>query len=415
MKNLLFLSMFTLLVFTLEAQDTLTAENLRPYTYLFALSQGKMNGDGASIWKQIVVESDFVLLGEKHQSSQLGHLTSALLPILAESGFQNFAVEVGPNAAEKLEKLASPTTSTQAQMKAFTKKYANKTFFKMPINFFHGHEDAAFLQKARELNFDLWGLDQELYYSVEFLLDDLLEYKKNSADYKKIRRLHSKAMKRYKWLNLKEDLNKKVQRNCLLLEDEEINNFFGAFAAKDEFAQNIIVALKKSWQIYCDNEQRKYKRANRVRAEYMKERFLANYKKAENRGSFPKVFLKMGDLHLTSGTTSLGVDDIGSYVFDLAKEKNLKATNIRHIRRFYKSKNKLIDYPNSNIEWVKYWRPFVEVGERDKWVIIDLRPFRDPLAKGELKTTEWTAYDINHYDFILISPEDTRVRPLWKN
>lgn len=414
MKKILILSLLNLFVFSTRGQDTLTAELLRPHTYIFGLSQGKITGEGAVVWKEIIRTSNFVLLGEKHQSSQLGQLTTALLPQLASSGFQYFAIEVGPNAAEKLEKLASPSASTHNQLKAFTKEYANKTFFKMPINFFHGQEDAVFLQKASELKFDLWGLDQELYYSVEFLLDDLLDHKKGTSDYKKFKKLHAKAIRRYKWLNLKDDLSKKFQRNCTLLQDPAINHFFSAFPTSDLFAQDIIKALQKSWEIYCDNEQRNFKKANYTRAEYMKERFNANYQVAEKREGQPKVFMKMGDLHLSSGTTSLGVDDIGSYVFDLAEKRDLTATNIRHIRRFYKRKNKLIDYPNSGIDWVKYWRPFVELGLRHQWVLIDLRPFRDPLKQGLLKMAEWTAEDIRQYDFILISPEDTRVKPIWK-
>jgi hypothetical protein len=57
---------------------------------------------------------------------------------------------------------------------------------------------------------------------------------------------------------------------------------------------------------------------------------------------------------------------------------------------------------------------FVELGKREEWVLIDLRPFRAPLAEGKLLTHRSAAHDIRHYDFILISPEDARVRALWK-
>lgn len=74
----------------------------------------------------------------------------------------------------------------------------------------------------------------------------------------------------------------------------------------------------------------------------------------------------------------------------------------------------MTDYLDGSVDWIHFWRPYVELGKKDEWVIIDLRPFRKPLADGQLKMKEWNAYDIQHYDFMLISPEDRRVRPLWK-
>jgi hypothetical protein len=398
----------------IHAQDTLTAALLQPNAYIFTVEKGQIHGPGASVIQHIIDTSHYVLLGEKHQSARLGELSAALLPKLAKAGFHNFAIEVGPNAAERLEQLATPPSATLEQLQAFTKQYANKTFFKMPINFFHGYEDALFLQKASEMGFDLWGLDQELYYSVEFLLNDLLKLAKGQTNFKRFKKLHRRAMKRYKWLNVKDDLKKRFPRNCILLSDEKVNAFLDAFAKDHSEAQRIIEALRNSWQIYCDNEKGNYDKANQARAAYMKENFRRQYQAAKSRKEQPKVFAKMGDMHLSSGTSRLGVDDIGSYIFELAAEEGLKATNIRHIRRFYQSKKQVIDYETSGIEWVKQWRPFVELGKREEWVLIDLRPFRASLAEGKLVTHRSAAHDIKYYDFILISPEDARVKALWK-
>jgi len=378
------------------AQDTLTAEDLKPYAYTFRLANGKITGEGAGVWKKIIRQNHF------------------LLPELADADFNYFALEVGPNAADKLEQLSTPPQNTLNQIRNFTRKYANKTFFKLPINFFYGYEDAAFLQKASEEDFDLWGLDQELYNSVEFLLDELLTLAEGSDDYRRIKKLHRRAVNRYKWLNLKDDLKKRFRRNCEMLKDEKINAFLDVFPKDHADAQKIIRAFRVSWQVYCDNEQRNYKKANQSRADYMKENFQKGFNRAFTEEAQPRVFAKMGDLHLSSGITQLGVDDIGKYMFELAEKKGLKATNIRHIRRYYQSKNKMTDYLDGSVDWIHFWRPYVELGKKDEWVIIDLRPFRKPLAKGQLKMKEWNAYDIQHYDFMLISPEDRRVRPLWK-
>lgn len=413
MKNIIWL-LWAILPTISFTQDTLTAASLQPQAYSFVIENNEIKGDASSVWQDILQQSHFVLLGEKHQSAQLGHLTAALLPDLAAKGFGHFAIEVGPNAAERLEDLATPPTQTFEQMKTFTNKYANKLFFKMPIYFFHGYEDALFLQKAMEHGFNLWGLDQELYYSGEFLLDELLELAQNKPDVKQVQKLHQQALKRYKWFNFKDDIGKKFQRNCSLLSDEKMLAFFDLFSPEDHKAQQIIGALKKSWQIYCYYEEKQYDKNNQTRALYMKENFDRAYQFAKESDEQPKFFVKMGDLHLSSGTTKLGVKDIGNHIFNLAKKEGLQAINIRHIRRFYKTKKKVIDYENSSIDWVKYWRPYISLGKKSAWVLIDLRPFRSKLKSGQLKTTKWVADDILHYDFILISPEDQAVTPLWK-
>lgn len=413
MKNLCFF-LFSILSFPLLAQDTLTAASLRHHAHSFVIENNEIKGSALSVWQELIQQSHFLLLGEKHQSSQLGYLTAALLPDLAKAGYGHFALEVGPNAAERLEDLATPPANTFQQMQDFTNQYANKLFFKMPIYFFHGYEDALFLQKAMEHGFNLWGLDQELYFSVEFLLDDLLELAKNKPQAKQISKLHQQAVKRYKWFNFKDDIGKKFQRNCSLLTDEKINAYFEVFTQEDEQAQKIITALRRSWQIYCHYEEGQYDKNNQSRAVYMKENFDRAYETAKQSQAQPKFFAKMGDMHLTSGTTRLGVKDIGNHIFNVAKKEDLQAINIRHLRRFYKTKKKVIDYETSQIEWVKYWRPYISLGKKEEWILIDLRPFREALKAGRLKTSKWVADDILHYDFILISPEDQSVTPIWK-
>ncbi|MEM7110124.1 MAG: hypothetical protein AAF519_17990, partial [Bacteroidota bacterium] len=49
---------------------------------------------------------------------------------------------------------------------------------------------------------------------------------------------------------------------------------------------------------------------------------------------------------------------------------------------------------------------FLEIGRKDIWTAVDLRPFRRMMESGELKTSKSIAFELLSYDILLLSPDD---------
>ena len=54
---------------------------------------------------------------------------------------------------------------------------------------------------------------------------------------------------------------------------------------------------------------------------------------------------------------------------------------------------------------------FLELGRKDEWTVVDLRPFRTQLKDGTLTTTKKYTYEILNYDLLLLSPDDQYDKP----
>lgn len=382
------------------AQEALTSNHLKEYSYKFSIDNNELKGEGAKVLLEKVKNSQFILIGENHSSSQLGKFTNALIPILSEFGFNNMALEIGPVSANKLKELSEIPPETLARLKAFNKEYYNGMY---PIVFFGGKEDALFLQAAREKKYGLWGLDQEYGNSNEYLLDELLLLAKAKDSYKEFEKMKNEAL-----ASLKLTKKSGSKSDCKLLYDSAILKYFSSFTSTESNAQEIITAMKKSWEIYCLYEEEKYDENNKLRAEYMKANFMSDYKKAQSNGQqFPKALIKMGHGHVTIGNSPLGVEDVGKMIRQLALANGTTSLHLAQRQRFWKSKLGLkFDFLRRS--WGKELSPVLELAKRDRWVIIDMQKFRE--ANKDIIISKPMAREISRYDVLLLTPLDKKVK-----
>ena len=406
MKCKLLLSLAGIMMsYALTAQDSLNSQHLSPYAYSFTIKEGKLSGEGGLRIRDYTRNTQFTLLGEMHQSAQLAKLTEVLLGDLQANGYRYFAVESGPETAKKLMDYANPPAATAESLRHINKEYGSKLFQRVPFIFFHGKEDAAFLQKASELGYQLWGLDQEFIYSYNYWIDQLRELivVESPATMKLLRQCRSKIRSLY----FKKIFSKKANINCTMLQDPQIQGFFSTFKSNEREAQAIIQALNDSWNIYCLYEKGRYDSNNLVRAQYMQQNFAAGYQKALQTGKDAKVFIKLGNVHTSRNKSRMGVDDIGSYVHRLAEKNGTGVASFRFMRRYYDKKGKRTDNAVQN-NW-KLYVPLLQLGSADSWVVVDVRPIRTLLKEGKLVTSKVLRYEIENYDFILLAPADKKV------
>ncbi len=393
MKQLLklYTTLAILCATNIQAQPKLTPELLEQHSFRFSLTpEGTLSPKASTQWKEWIHNNQFVGIAEVHNSAQLSYFTKALLEVLKEEGFRHFALEVGPHSASVLTEISSNSVEASSNIRAYNRMYGKKR--KTPFVFVDKEEDALFVQEAARLNFNFWGLDQEYTFSFEMHLDQIHGLIKNPSTELVL------AYQKAKTLVRKNVFNRKVKGQptyCWYLNDETLNEYFD-LVKNNEKAKVIIVDMRESWDIYCKSATGKG--SNQQRANYMKKNFESYYAEADQVA--PKVFLKLGGVHLTHGLSQFGVDDMGKYLTESVTNNEDGFLSIRHLIAHRNGK--------SNVG-KKGWKStslFLEIGKKEEWTAVDLRPFRKMLEKGTIQVSKSIAFELKSYDILLISPDD---------
>ncbi|WP_299115568.1 hypothetical protein [uncultured Winogradskyella sp.] len=416
MKNII-TTLLLIMCLSMSAQKVakqLDTELLKTYTNYFTIENTKLSGEGAEVLKDIIRTSQFVVYGEIHGSRQTSIINEALMPLLADSGFKYFAIEVGPHSAEKLTVLSTPANKTTAQLKAFNSAYtvSQGGDTAVPIPFFDNVSDAKFLQAARSNGMHLWGLDQEFYFSTFYLMDELTKTAKNNANYQDIVQLQNKA----KAIMFKHFIGEFKKENegaySLIIKEPAVTNYFNAFDTSNKKAQAIIKDLKISWDIYI--HWRNDSHADRI--SYMRDNFMKNYKKALKTEEQPKVYTKIGSLHARK-ILSNGAYDIGELVEYLANENGTKATTIGSWIPYEVSEDgSIINYFEKYKRSYKRYKLFMPLAKQDQWTIINLKAIRAAIENKAIALPKDGSYHklrqlIYAYDYQLIIPADLPTIP----
>ena len=396
-KTLVALSVCLLFTLKVYCQEEITIKSFKPFTTHFTLNEEhQIEGKARNFILEKIGENQFVGLAEVHQSQQLSFFTVGFLELLKEKGFDHFALEVGPFSAQIVEELSSNPTLTTANLKSLNKEYGKNSFPKIPIVFVDKIEDALFIARASELEFNFWGLDQEFSYSYEMHFDRIYELSKEKTIEQK--QAYEESIK----LIRKNIFRKKISgetKNCWFMKEPAFERFFLSFKG-NKAAEAYIDALRKSWDIYCRNETGKP--SNQIRADYMKDNFDSLYNLHSLNNNLPKVFIKMGGVHLTRGISIFRVNDIGQHLTMKANENETGYLSIRHLSRYRNGKD---------LTGKKGWKGIellMCLGKKEEWTLVDLRPIRTMLKNGELKADKKITFEIHSYDLLLIPPDDKK-------
>ncbi|MEO9485635.1 MAG: hypothetical protein ABJG47_19410 [Ekhidna sp.] len=390
--NILMLAGF----FQLHGQKVLTSEMMEASAMRFSLSEGHgINGNAREQWLKWIDENQFVGIAEVHNSAQLSFFTTGILGVLKEKGFKNMALELGPHSASVLQEITFDPSDTRENIKAYSRKYAKP---RKPLFVFASKiEDAIFMEEASRLGFTFWGLDQEYLFSYEMHLDNIHKLAKQPTP--ELQAAYEKA----KTLIHKNILKSKVSGQsvyCWYLSNEIINDYLKMMENDDE-AKAIIDDMRKSWDIYCRYDSGRG--SNQQRADYMKSNFAKYYVNSDEES--PKVFLKLGGVHLTHGLSQFKVDDMGKFLTEKTASDQSGFLSIRHLIAYRNGKS------NVGKRGWKSTSLFLELGRKDQWTALDLRPFRKMMENDEIEVSKGIAFELRSYDILLLSPDDQYPKP----
>jgi hypothetical protein len=337
-----------------------------------------LSGNGWDTLKKELPNFHYVLLGEYHNSRVVSKLTETLFPELKKNDFSVWMTEVSPLAVEKLNQLVADKTYPKNLMD-FNKKYLKYGY--NPIPFFSNSADFEMLKASKKYGFEMWGVDQDFFAGLDFVLDDVY----HTLD----------VQSQLKYAALIDSVHKSTS-------DKYYNEFFALF--KNSEVKKIKDALDVSIDIYQIGGGLK---GNSKRSNLMKSNFY-NYALPYLKGNKPnpKIFFKAGSNHVARGLSPMRIVDIGETIGQFAEMQNLKSLHISLATRFEMSdkgkKDKIGDgdYPDE----------LLELSNDKAFIMIDLRPFKAKVYKMEWNKTPIDLSApmiraIKSYDFIVLSPE----------
>lgn len=383
-------------------QDTLTAEMVEPFSYRFHADNGQLTGQGADSLLSELRKSHFILLGETHDDAKIAAFTNVLLSELYRLDYKYFLTENGRYGMDLLlEEAKEDSTIVSGIYQINTREY--ERFSAYPFPFLKGIEDAQFVANALKHEYQIYGIDQEFFYSFPFLFDKLYSRGNQSDSIK----LSYQAALVFLLEQYENDATEKDYPICTnLLESDEIRAFFDDLGA-DPYSRKIVDDIRQSWEIYELNRTNR-KKSFAMRGELMENRFTTFHDSISTQDSTnSKFIIKLGALHAMRGTTPLGIEDVGEVVHQTAIKNGQNDLNIFFMFRYYLDKEEDLGYfdnSEGSSTWLQERKPLMLQGRPDSWTIIDLKKLRNMLDSSNLFVFQ-TIYDImNRHDYIIIPP-----------
>jgi hypothetical protein len=392
-----------LLTTLIYSQTDLTSTDVDKFCYKFKIEDEKIVGNGFEILNDKISKSQFILLGEQHFASEISLFTNSLIPLLSKNKFKYFIAEIGPNSSKKLVS----EIKKKGQLFDFNTKYYELTG-EIPIPFFDGKEDEIFLKTALNNNFKILGIDQEYLSSQFFLFEEILELSKKDKNilpaYEKATGFMLSEFKKY-WKDSKYKIFEKY------INSKEINAFFESTDKKNIEVQKIISDLKISWHIYMQNDKNLYQNGWNERILNMKTNFSKYYKTATKKDSLPKMFVKMGAVHLSNGLNNYGYYDLGNMIKELSHFNQTKSTSIKCMPRFYIENNQI----NDDLSIGDPINIVLEKGNKEEWTLLDNVELLNYCFKEKIKINLELKKELERFDFILIPPLINPMKINFKN
>lgn len=287
------------------AQDSGTAAEapdptIQPLALEFSVEG--LSGPGAELLRAEIEDAQFIAIGEDHGYADAPVLLAALATEGAEHGFDTYAIEVGPWSTGWIR---------ESLIEGGVDGYASELEGRpLAVPFLSLREEAEvamrFLEDGR-----LWGIDQEFIGSSMIHLEWFAERAGDGAAGDELR----------DWMQSdREAFAAGKQEDVFMVTagDAEWARLREIFAG-DADALELVAALEVSQSIYIANFTRRGFDNNTDRVTLIRDYFMQHYAAARaERGTAPRVVMKMGATHAGAATSPMKTFDIGSLIEGIA-------------------------------------------------------------------------------------------------
>lgn len=368
---------------------------LAEHVEAMSLDEDDLAGPGARRLIDEGREAAFFALGESHLNVETPRLVAALLGALKPAGYAALAIETGPMIAEHAE----------AEFRAGRRDELAGLFAEVPFTaaFIDHAPEFELIERAVELGYDLWGLDQVFIGGARFNLDRLVEL----APDDEARKLAAAALERAErgYARFAES-GDSADGFLVTATEADYDSLRAAFDGVAE-GKRILDELAASSRIYRLYGMGENYRSNHERIALMKRHLSERLHEAPSRA---KVFLKFGAVHMQRGYSPLNQLDLGNAAAELGFHRGDGSLHVQVTALASRGPDgKVRDWTESS-PWLE---PVSRAMPEDAaWAVFDLRPLRpvfhdtDPGGHAALAERAWA------YDLLVVAREFTRAAPL---
>ncbi len=369
------------------------------HRYVVQEKDGRLAGPGFEFLVREGAASEFFLVGESHNKTEIPRLTQELALALRGAGYGAFAVEIGPHTARALvARLRQGGVEAQ-------RRWVAEYPFTLP--FFDRRPEVEMLQATLAAGYEVWGLDQEFIGSGRWFLDRLAGLAPGDEARAAVAELQERERAAVGHFLETESTEQALLSRAT---PEEFRRLRSLFAGRDE-ALAIIDALATSARIYqlwrTDNYEN-----NRQRVDYLKGNLVANLDTWERRtGSPARVLIKAGSVHTVRGRTITNQFDLGNLALQLAVQRGGQSFHLWTVALGMRNED------GSFESWLSEepgWQLLAaRVDPAQPWTVFDLRPLRGWFHReSNRQGNDDLAETVFQHDALVVAPELRRGEPL---
>ncbi|MFI5311939.1 MAG: hypothetical protein ACHQQ3_11935 [Gemmatimonadales bacterium] len=339
---------------------------VRANTRVVELRGDSLTGPGATFILDETRRAQFVALGEQHNAREIPIFTTALFRMLqARYGFHYFAGEQDPTSGRIVSE--APVRGSRDSVAALARRYPHAFTFMSDQELQMLADIGA---SAKTAAHPVWGCDQA--FGATHALDRLLPMVRGTGSRSAIVKLREMTAE-------KERVRDLEAYHYMAMEPK--GNTFADLAqlvraAPGSEAEQIVSDLVVSDRVYRNYREGNHYENGYEREEYMKSRFLDEYRRAQRSGdALPRAVMKFGHWHIFRGIGPSNLQMLGNFVSEFATSNGMRSFHIAI-------------FPNGDpggygdiSGWDPEIREFAAASSRDTWTIVDLRPLRANYAR----------------------------------
>jgi len=412
MKNINYLLVFFLSLSSfphLLAQDTLSLKALQPFSHSFDIQNGELVGKGAEVLTTAIANAHIMMLGDENRSPLEAEFTQALIRELNHVDYKTMVLETGPTSGQIIKRLSKTPETTVSTLKALNRKYSFEINERVitPIPDFKSIKAAQFIQAAGKENWEIFSIGNESWAAYKMLCDELFANLSvaNQNAHQKIYQ-ECLAFLDLQYASMEKVSNAEVLKFITALKNSTLLNKFLTQMSIHNKNKAIVKAFQFSlnhWEMYGN---RAFYPENGARVQDEKER-LSQALQAQNFDfKEDKLFIRMWLQHLTNGVTRNGFYGVGNMLKGMASYHGHTSLNIAMIRRFYQKDKVIKDRLSSNDLLTNNMRKLLQLGKKEEWVLVDLRPMIKEFYWGPTKLDPEIEKLIFRYDMLVIPKMD---------
>jgi len=413
MKNLKLITLFLFILASniLVSQDSIQIEHIQKFSYPFDIENDVFVGEGAAILTKAIANSHIVMLGNNSRNHQEAILDLALSKVLNQNEFNKLIMEIGPASGQLVNKVAEEPSRIIEIFKSLN----NKFFFEsdglkfMPIPDFKYLGSAKLLEYVKQKGWSFDGIGVDSWTSFKMQIETL--YKNLSLSNQKVYKTQFENCNKL-LDSLYADLKGQSYAEVLKLTEgikssDEVNKFLqdmSRFKRNKQLVDYLNFSIDYWWMY--GSKQGFDKNINRIK----RDKSLMKMALEESNFDFDrdKLFLKMWRGHLVNGVTRNGFYGIGNMMMELAAYHGHNSINIGVLGRYHTEDGVNIDALEGTEFIPKNNKPFMALGQKDNWVLVDLRPFNKEFYWGNYVRTVEMNDMMRRYDFIIIPKTDKK-------